>query len=136
MIYTQESTDLDGVVTITAWDLDTSTVTVTVDGVVTVQRPMSPAEITYWQPHAATREAEANVSKMTTESAEAVDKLILVIENLNAITAMTNASINQNPAATIKAVARELKTVARQVNREARMTSGETDDTYTGPEGA
>jgi len=136
MIYTQESTDLDGVVTITAWDLDTSTVTVTVDGVVTVQRPMSPEEITYWQPHAATIEAEANVSKMTTESADAVDKLILVIENLNAITAMTNASINQNPAATIKAVARELKTVARQVNREARMTSGETDDTYTGPEGA
>ena len=78
-------------------------------------------------------ESSANTATMRTESGEAVDKLVLVVENLNAITDLTNADINANPAAIIKDVAREVKTVARQANREARMTSGRTDDTYTGP---
>lgn len=80
----------------------------------------------------AAAESADNVSQMTAEQSESVDKLILVVENLNAITDMTNAEINQNPAAIIKDVARELKTVARVANREARMTSGRTDDTDTG----
>ena len=71
---------------------------------------------------------------MVAESDEAVDKLVLVVENLNALTDMTNADINANPAAVIKDLARECKTIARQANREARMTSGRTEDTYTGPE--
>ena len=90
-------------------------------------RPMTPDEI-------AAAESSANVTTITAESADAVDKLVAVVENLNAITDMTNAAINANPAAVIKDVARELKTVARQANREARMTSGRTDDTFTGTE--
>ena len=82
----------------------------------------------------AANESAANTTEMTAESAEAVDKLVLVVENLNAITALTNSAINANPAAILKDVAREVKTVARQVNREARLTSGTTDSTYTGPE--
>jgi hypothetical protein len=101
-----------------------------VDGVPTetwTQRPMTQAELD-------AREAATNTTQMVSESDEAVDKLVLVVENLNLITDMTNAEINQNPAAIIKDVARELKTVARQANREARMTSGRTEDTYTGAE--
>ena len=90
------------------------------------ERPKTPDET-------ASAEASANVQQMTAESGEAVDKLVLVVENLNAITDMTNADINANPAAVIKDLAREVKTVARQANREARLTSGSTDDTYTGP---
>jgi hypothetical protein len=89
-------------------------------------RPMTPNE-------AAGFESQANVTQMTTESADAVDKLIAVVNTLNTITAMTNAAINANPAAVIKDVARECKTIARQANREARMTSGTTDSTDTGP---
>ena len=70
---------------------------------------------------------------MVAESDEAVDKLVLVVENLNALTDLTNADINANPAAVIKDLARECKTIARQANREARLTSGRTEDTYTGP---
>ena len=79
-------------------------------------------------------EKTANSTTLTQESGEAVDKLVLVIENLNALTDLTNSAINANPAAIIKDLAREVKTVARQANREARMTSGKTDSTYTGPE--
>ena len=79
-------------------------------------------------------EASVNTTAMVADSDEAVDKLVLVVENLNAITDLTNADINSNPAAIIKDVARELKTVARQANREARLTSGRTEDTFTGTE--
>jgi hypothetical protein len=79
------------------------------------------------------REAQANTTQMVTESDEAVDKLVLVVENLNVLTDLTNAEINANPAAIIKDLARECKTIARQANREARLTSGRTEDTYTGP---
>jgi hypothetical protein len=88
-------------------------------------RPWTPEEL-------AAQEASANTTQMTAESAEAVDKLILVVENLNLITDMTNADINANPAAIIKDLARECKTIARQANREARLTSGRTESTDTG----
>lgn len=79
------------------------------------------------------QEAMANTTQMRTESNEAVDKLVLVVEALNALTDLTNATINANPAAVIKDFARECKTIARQANREARMTSGRTESTDTGP---
>jgi hypothetical protein len=78
------------------------------------------------------REASVNATQMVAESDEAVDKLVLVVENLNLITDMTNADINANPAAIIKDLARECKTIARQANREARFTSGRTESTDTG----
>jgi hypothetical protein len=78
-------------------------------------------------------ESEANTDEMTTESDLSVDKLVAVISALNAITDMTNANINANPAAVIKTLTRECKTIARQVNREARLTSGRTESTDTGP---
>ena len=122
--------------------------------VVTTERPPDTAEVTYdysielidgiptevwterpWsEEELLVEEKEVNVATMTVESEEAVDKLVLVVENLNVITDMTNAAINQNAAAVIKDLAREVKTVARQVNREARMTSGKTESTFTGTE--
>ena len=122
-------------VTATPRPPDTDTITydysvTVVDGVPTetwTERPKTPDEI-------AGAEASANVTQMVDESAEAVDKLVLVVENLNLLTDMTNADINSNPAAVIKDLARECKTIARQANREARLTSGRTEDTYTGAE--
>ena len=86
------------------------------------------------QPELDAQEAQANTTQMVAESDEAVDKLVLVVEALNAITALTNAEINQNAAAVIKDLARECKTIARQANREARLTSGRTESTHTGTE--
>ena len=86
------------------------------------------------QPELDGQEAQANTTQMVAESDEAVDKLVLVVEALNAITALTNAEINQNAAAVIKDLAHECKTIARQANREARLTSGRTESTHTGTE--
>ncbi len=99
-----------------------------VDGAPTevwTERPWTPEEL-------GGQEAQVNTQQMVSESDEAVDKLVLVVENLNALTDMTNADINANPAAVIKDLARECKTIARQANREARLTSGRTEDTNTG----
>lgn len=90
------------------------------------ERPLSPTEL-------ADREGAANTDEMTAESGLSVDKLLATITALNAITDMTNASINSNPAAVIKSLTRECKTIARQLNREARFTSGRMDSTDTGP---
>jgi len=89
-------------------------------------RPWTPEEL-------ASNEAQTNTAQMIDESDESVDKLVLVIEALNAITALTNADINANPAAILKDLTRECKTIARQANREARLTSGRTESTDTGP---
>lgn len=62
---------------------------------------------------------------LRTDLAVAIDTLIATVAALNAITALTNAEINANPAAVIKDVAREVKTVARQVTRIARLVGGE-----------
>jgi len=75
----------------------------------------------------------SNADQLKTESGEAIAKLELVVTNLNLITNMTNATINNNPAAVIKDLARECKTIARQAIREARLTSGELDSASTGP---
>jgi hypothetical protein len=80
------------------------------------------------------REASANTTQMIAEQDESVDKLVAVVEALNALTALTNAEINANPAAIIKDLARECKTIARVANREARITSGRTESTDTGTE--
>jgi hypothetical protein len=112
-------------------DTDTTTHDYTVDVVdgdpveVWTPRPWTPDEL-------ASREGQANTTQLVAESDEAVDKLVAVVEALNAITAFTNAEVNANPAAVIKDLARECKTIARQANREARLTSGRTEDTHTG----
>jgi hypothetical protein len=79
------------------------------------------------------QEAQVNTTQLVAESDESVDKLVAVVEALNAMTDLTNATINANPASFIKDLARECKTIARQANREARLTSGRTEDTDTGP---
>ena len=53
-----------------------------------------------------------------------ISTLLATVQALNAITALTNAEINANPAAVIKDVAREVKTVARQTLRMARLQVG------------
>ena len=89
-------------------------------------RPKTPAEV-----DAATR--AANSTELVDDSGEAIPTLEAVVANLNAMTDMTNAEVNANPAAVIKDLARECKTIARQAIREARLTSGELDSASTGP---
>jgi hypothetical protein len=133
MQYREEDIDADGTSTVTLYDTTAGTVTVTVDGVQTEQRAITPDEVQRVEALGQMETETTNTTQMVAESDEAVDKLVAVVEALNLITDMTNAEINANPAAVIKDVARELKTVARQVNREARLTSGRTEDTDTGP---
>jgi hypothetical protein len=61
MIYTAEEHDIDGVTTITTWNVDTSTVTITVDGDVIEQRPMTSEEEEFWQRHVAEEMASPSV---------------------------------------------------------------------------
>jgi hypothetical protein len=89
------------------------------------ERPMTQAEI-----DAATN--AANAATLQAEIAQNIDVLLATVDNLNAITAKTNAEINANPAAVIKDVAREAKTIARQTVRIARVITGETDTTDSG----
>lgn len=58
--------------------------------------------------------------------------LLTTVETLNGITALTNATINANPAATIKDVVREVKTCARQAVRLSRLVAQAFDDANTG----
>ena len=126
MIYVNETFDLAGVV-VASETVDTGTATATYDpprnGVTT--RPLTPTEL-------ADIADQANTTQMVTESNEAVDRLVAVVQAMNTITSMTNAAINANPAAVIKDLARECKTIARQVNRQARLTAGRTESTDTG----
>jgi len=129
-IYHDEIIENGVVIYATIYDTDTSTATVEENGSVVETRPFTATE----QERFDAVLGEKNVHQMEQESGEAVDKLLLVVENLNAITDLTNSEINANPAAIIKDLARECKTIARQANREARLTSGRTEDTYTGEE--
>ena len=134
MIHRSESLDIGtGKITVVEYDTTAQTVTTTVGTDEPVTRPMTPEEIQYYDGLDQMQINAANTNEMVAESDTSVDKLIAVINALNAITDMTNASINANPAAVIKSLTRECKTIARQVNREARMTSGRTEDTDTGP---
>ena len=121
-----------GASTVAVWDLDADTYTVTVDGIVTEQRPLTADERAQLEGHEEGVTAATNTTQLVDDSDEAVDKLVAVVDALNAITALSNATINQNPAAVIKDLARECKTIARQANREARLTSGRTESTDTG----
>jgi len=129
-IYHDEIIENGVVIYATIYDTDTSTATVEENGSVVETRPFTATE----QERFDAVLGEKNVHQMEQESGEAVDKLLLVVENLNAITDLTNSEINANPAAIIKDLARECKTIARQAYREARLTSGRTEDTYTGEE--
>ena len=135
MIYRTETVDATtGTTIVVVYDTTASTVATTINGGSPAVRPMTPDEVVFYDAQVAADTARANTTQMVAESDEAVDKLVLVVENLNALTDLTNAEINANPAAIIKDLARECKTIARQANREARLTSGRTEDTYTGPE--
>jgi hypothetical protein len=132
MIYTDETVTADGdAIEQVVYDTDAQTVTTTPPG---DTRPMTPEEIAAFDAREAATASALNTTQLVAESDEAVDKLVLVVENLNALTDLTNAEINANPAAIIKDLARECKTIARQANREARLTSGRTEDTFTGTE--
>ena len=71
---------------------------------------------------------------MVAESDEAVDKLVLVVENLNADHRPDQRGDQRQPGGDHQGCGARVKTVARQANREARMTSGRTEDTFTGTE--
>ena len=129
MIQSSTTTNEALEVIVEVWDFDTGIYTRTVDGELVEERPVTDEERALYEPDL---NAMANSAQLVAESDEAVDKLVLVVENLNALTDLTNAEINQNPAAVIKDLAREVKTVARQANREARLTSERTESTDTG----
>lgn len=99
-----------------------------VNGVPTVvwtQRPWTTEEL-------AARTAFANQATLTTQVADNIATLLTSVTALNEITARTNATINANPAATIKDLTRELKTVARQTIRVARLVARQLDTTDSG----
>lgn len=66
------------------------------------------------------------------KSREHIASLLAVVTALNEITDLTNAEINDNPAAVLKDVARECKTIARQTARIARLVVGAFDDDEVG----
>jgi hypothetical protein len=134
VIHTEELYDGTGtVIEKVEYDTATETVITTVNGTAPVSRSMTPEELDELTARETAQTSATNTAEMVASSDPAVDKLIAVIEALNAITSMTNATINGNPAAVIKDLARECKTIARQLNHEARLTSGRTEDTDTGP---
>ena len=112
---------------------DTATTTqdrtlVLVAGVPTVQW----TERAKTQPELDTDTNFANVALLTADATTNINTLLASITALNAITALTNATINANPAVTIKDVVRECKTIARQTVRIARLVTGSTMSTDTG----
>lgn len=129
MIQSSTTTNEDGQVVVEVWDFATGIYTRTVDEVEVESRPITAEERALYEPGLI---ALDNTGQLVAQSDEAVDKLVLVVEALNAITDMTNAAINENPAAVIKDLARECKTIARQANREARLTSDRLESTDTG----
>jgi len=93
-----------------------------VDGVPTevwTERPWTQAEL-------AAVETQANQSEMRTDSNQAVDQLVAVVNELNVIA--ENSLVDPM----VRELAVLLRTVTRQVNREARQTANRTDDNYTG----
>jgi len=133
MIYQNDVvTDSGEIVRSEVIDTVALTVTTTADGETTT-RALTPDEAAGYAANEDRELAAANTTQMVSESETAVDKLVAVVEALNDLTDLTNATINANPAAVIKDLARQCKTIARQVNREARLTSGRTEDTDTGP---
>ena len=133
MIFADETYDSNGLVERIEYDTTAHTVTTTVPPAAPETREMTDEEVITFDARERYATTVTNTLQMKVESDTSVDKLVAVIEALNAITDMTNAAINANPAAVIKTLTRECKTIARQVNREARMTSGRTEDTDTGP---
>lgn len=114
VVYTDRPPNTDT----TTWD----SAIVLVDGVPTEQwteRPWTNEEL-------AADEAQRNSSQVVSESGQAVDQLVAVVNELNVIA--ENALVDPM----VRELAALLRTVTRQVNREARGTSGRTDDNYTG----
>jgi hypothetical protein len=132
MLYVDETFGPDGLVERIEYDTDADTVTTTVPPEGPETRPMTPEEIVEFTQREEAEVASVNTAEIVAESDPAVDKLIAVVEALNTITSLSNATINANPAAVIKDVARELKTVARQLNHEVRLTAGRLESTDTG----
>jgi len=75
---------------------------------------------------------DANTRLLREELQQQIMALILAVNDLNAITDLTNTAINQNPAQTIKVLARVCKTIARQTARIARIVTDDTLSTDTG----
>lgn len=67
-----------------------------------------------------------NAATLTADAVQNIEALLASVVVLNGITAMTNATINGNPAAVIKDLVRECKTIARQTVRIARLVTGST----------
>ena len=125
----EEYNDTTGVTTITVFNTYSSTVTVTPPG---ETRPMTSDEIAVYQDAETSSAITSNTTTITSESHDAVDKLIRVIDRLNGLTKLSDFEINQNLAQTIRDLARDMKTIARQANRNARLASQRTDSSFTG----
>jgi len=92
-----------------------------VDGVPTevwTERPWTPGEL-------AQKDKAVVHTELVAEQTDAVDDLIAAVGVLNAL-----QGADVDPA--IQVLAGAVLTIARAVNREARLTTGQTDDNYTG----
>jgi len=124
-------TELDsatGVVTEIVIDSDTNTYTVSVDGEVTEQRPLTDDEMARATAQDVVQTEQANEQSLHQGIADNIAALEQVVANLNALTNTPNATINANPASYIKDLAREAKTIARQTIRIAKVMVGDLDD--------
>lgn len=111
-------------------DTHTSEVAYQFDGTVVVQgwvqREWTAEEL-------AARQAAANEAALRADPQTHIDILLASQAAIQAdVLGLTNAQINQNPAAVLKTLAREVLTVNRRTVRLARLTLGVTDSTNTG----
>lgn len=81
-----------------------------------------------------TEKKEQNRAKLKADAVAQVVILINAVTELNAITALDNNVIRDNPAPTIKTLTRICKTVARQAIRVAKLVTDDTLSVDTGIE--
>lgn len=114
------------------WDTTAGTYTRTQNGTTVETRALTPAETAALAARETADTAQANRETLTAALAANIATLLTSVTALNGITALTNATINANPAAVIKDLAREAKTIARQTIRLARLVGNTLDSADTG----
>lgn len=73
-----------------------------------------------------------NAQELRDGLTDSVTDLMDTIDGLNALIALPNATINANPAATIKSFARDMRWAIKEQIRIARLVSRQTDSTDLG----
>jgi hypothetical protein len=95
-------------------------------------RPFTAEEVAFWDGYEAALLAEANESELRRNPQAHVDAILGAIAALGTIKGRTNATVNANPAATIKDVISEVQTIGRRLARLYRVDMKVLDSTDTG----